>query len=233
MYVKIKPPITVKVKNLGSLARLSLALTESPPLLWNFKYNRQNFLGIFSVYMSWRGDLPIFAYIKSKNRVGSFLAYKCDLEKEEYMFANNIDDTRYYYAPIIKLKDVPKIFKEALEKKHFSFEKPLAMELDSLYSLSRLLYLISMKEFTSFPIWRFKKDNKYILGVCIPFEHYYDANALPVFFFIKFSRVPLEPFLRYGTSKIEGEALEYSKTAGDAKFFYAKIIDVEDMPLFS
>ena len=230
--MKVKPPIAVKVKNFHSFARLALALTESPPLIWSFKHEKQNFLGIFSVYMSWRGDLPLFVYIKIRSRIDSFLAYKCDLEQEECMFANNIDDTRYYYAPIIKLKETPKMFEEAIAKKHSSFDKPLGIELDNLYSLSRLLYLISTKEFTSFPIWRFKKDNKHILGVCIPFEHYYDANALPIFFYIKFSRSPLEPFLKYGTSKVEGETLEYSKTAGDAKFFYTKIIDVEEMPLF-
>lgn len=231
--MKIKPPIAVKVKNFSSFARLSLALTESPPLLWNFKHKGQNFLGIFSVYMSWRGDLPLFAYIRIRGHINSFLAYKCDLEQEEYMFANNIDDTRYFYAPIIKLKEAPKMFESLLEKKPPSFDKPLSIELDSLYSLTRLLYLISMKELTSFPVWRFKKDKKYILGACIPFEHYYDASALPIFFFTKFSRLPSEPFIKYGTSKVEGETLEYSKITGDTKFFYVKIIDVEDMPLFS
>ena len=229
--MRIKSPIAVKVKNFSSFARFSLALNETPPLLWNFKHKGQNYLGLFSVYMAWRGDLPLFAYIKVGSRINSFLAYKSDLEKEEYMFTNNFDDTRYLFAPIIRLKDTPRMFIDPLDKQA-SFDKPLGIELDSLYSLSRILYLSLVKEFTSFPIWRFKRDKKYVLGSCIPFDHFYDGGTLPIFFYVKFSRPPLEPFLKYTTSKIEGELLDYSQTTGDAKFFYAKIIDVEDMPLF-
>ena len=230
--MRIKPPIAIKIKNFSSFARFSLALNETPPLLWNFKHKGQNYLGLFSIYMAWRGDLPLFAYINVKSRIDSFLAYKSDLEEEEYMFTNNFDDTRYFYAPIIRLKDPPRMFIDPLEKKQPSFDKPLEIELDSLYSLSRILYLSSVKEFTSFPIWRFKRGKKYVLGTCIPFDHYYEGGALPIFFYIKFSRPPRESFLKYTTSKMEGELLDYSQTTGDAKFFYAKIIDVEDMPLF-
>jgi len=96
----------------------------------------------------------------------------------------------------------------------------------------RLLYLISAKEFTSFPVWRFRKKGRRYLGVCVPFERYYEADALPVFFYVRMPRLPEGPFIRYATSKLEGETLEYTTTTGDAKYFYAKVIDLEDMPLF-
>jgi len=227
-----KPPVVVNIKNFESFCRLALALTDSPPLLWYFKHNRKRFLGTFSVYMSWKGDIPIFAYIKIKEKPGPFLAYKSDLEKEEFMFTHDVEDTKYAHAPIIMLKEPPKMFREALDKKPPSFKKPLGIELDNLKSMVRLLYLISIKEYMSFPIWRFRKNGRYILGVCIPFEHYYEANALPVFFYVKERHPPLEPFLRYSTSKVGGEILEYSKNTTDTKFFYAKIIDVKEMPLF-
>ena len=227
-----KPPVAVYIKDFNSFARFALALTDSPPLLWCFKHNRKIFLGAFTVYMSWKGDVPIFAYVKLKEKPGPFLAYKSDLEKEEYYFTDNIEDTRYVYAPIITLKEPPKIFIESLEKKPPSFKKPMGIKLDSLHSMMRLLYLVSSREFTSFPVWRFKKKRKYILGVCIPFEHYYESNALPVFFYVNLRKPPLEPFLKYHTSRFGGENLEYSKNTSDTKFFYAKIIDVKEMPFF-
>jgi len=230
--VKAKPPVAVYVKNFESFARLALALTDSPPLIWHFKHNRKSCLGIFSVYMSWRGDIPIFAYIGVKGQPEPFLAYKNDADGEECKFVNNMEDTKYFYAPIITLKNPPKIFSDSLYEKHPSFAKPLGIELDSLHSMTRLLYLISSKEFTSFPIWRFKKDREYVLGICVPFEHYYESNALPVFFYVEISHPQFEPFLKYSASGFGGETLEYSKNTSDTKFFYAKIIDVENMPLF-
>ncbi len=230
--MKLKPPILVNIKNFESFSRLALALTDTPPLLWYFKHNGKKFLGTFSVYVSWKGDLPLFAYMRIKSSPGSFLAYKSDLEKEEFLFTNNIEDTRYVYAPIINLKKPPKIFQDAFDKKPPGFKKPIGIELDGIKSMMRLLYLVSIKEYTSFPVWRFRKGRKYILGVCIPFERYYEANALPVFFYVKERKPPLEPFIRYSTSRVSGENVEYTRNTADTKFFYAKIIDVKDMPLF-
>ena len=230
--MKPKPPILLNIKNMESFSRFALALTDNPPLLWHFKHDGKRFLGAFSVYVSWKGDLPIFAYIRVRGSLGSFLAYKSDLEREEFLFTDNVEDTRYTYAPIINLKKPPKIFQDAFEKKPPNFKKPIGIELDGIKSMVRLLYLVSIKEYTSFPIWRFKKDRRYILGVCIPFERYYEANALPVFFYVRERKPPLEPFIRYNTSKIGGENVEYCKNTADTKFFYAKIVDVKEMPLF-
>ncbi|MEM3736890.1 MAG: hypothetical protein QXJ75_02190 [Candidatus Bathyarchaeia archaeon] len=227
----VKPPVGVKVKSLESFARLSLAIVDSPPLLWHFKYENEHYLGVFSVYMFWKGDIPLFAYIPLKDNPGAFLAYRSD-GGEECLFTDSFEDTRYVYAPVITLKDAPDIFRESLMGKRPTLQKPLTVELDNLYSMMRLLFLVSTKEYTSFPIWHFKRGGDLLLGVCIPFEHFYEANALPVFFYLRLKSEPRGPFLRYMTAKTKGETLEYARSTGDTKFFYAKIIDVEDMPLF-
>jgi hypothetical protein len=227
-----KPPVALKVQNLENLTRLALALTDSPPPMWQFKHKGKLILGTFSVYMSWKGDIPLFAFTALKRRAGAFLAYRNDLEREECIFTDNIEDTRYIYSPIINFKSAPAIFRNSLDGKWSYPHRPVTVELENLNSLMRLLFLISTKDYISFPIWRFKNKGNRILGVCIPFEHYYDANALPVFFYIKEGKPSSAPFVKYTTSKIGGETVEYSRTADNAKFFYVKIIDVDEMPLF-
>ncbi len=229
--VDVKPPVGVKVKSLENFARLSLAIVESPPLLWHLEYEKRHYLGAFSVYMSWKGDVPLFTYISLNSSPGAFLAYRSE-GCEECIFTNSFDDMRYVYAPIISLHDTPNLFRESLKGRWPAPQKPVTVELDSLYSMMRLLVLISTKEYASFPIWHFTRGKERFLGVCVPFEHFYEANALPVFFYLKPKASPGGPFLRYITSTAEGETLEYTKSTGDTKFFYAKIVDVEDMPLF-
>jgi len=156
----VEPPIAIRVKDFDNFTRLALALTDSPPLLWQFKHNGKHFLGTFSVFMSWKGDIPLFAYITLKMKTGPFLAYKSDGRKEECHFTNNIEDTRYVFAPIINLRKTPTIFKNSVDGKWPQPQKPLAIELDNINSMMRLIYLISAKEFTSFPVWRYRRGRR-------------------------------------------------------------------------
>ncbi len=228
----VKPPVAIKVKDLANFARLALALTDSPPIVWAFKHKGKNILATFSVYMSWKGDIPLFTYVSLKGKPAPFLAYKSDGEREEYKFTDNIEDPRYIYAPIINLRQDYEFLKAPVEGRFPEPSKPIKMELDSLNSLMRLLYLVSVREGSVFPLWLFKSDGRRILGVCIPFEHYYEANALPVFFYVKLKRKPETPFIRYTTSSMKGETLEFTSNTSDTKYFYAKIVEVENMPLF-
>jgi hypothetical protein len=83
-----------------------------------------------------------------------------------------------------------------------------------------------------FPLWHFVRGDRHILGNCIPFEHYYDSDALPVFFYTATMSPPTGPFLKYLAAKPHGERLEFTNAATDAKYFYTKVIDVIDFPLF-
>jgi len=228
----VKPPVALKVKSLENFARLTLALTDSPPIVWFFKHKGKKYLATFSVYLSWKGDIPLLTYVSLKGKPGPFLAYKSDGAKEEYEFTDNIENPRYVYAPIIVLKEIYDFLKAPVEGKFPEPSKPVKMEVDGLNSLLRLLYLISIREGSLFPLWYFKSNGRRILGVCVPFEHYYEANALPVFFYVRLRRKPPAPFIRYSTSIMKGENIDFSPNTSDTKYFYAKIIEVEGMPLF-
>lgn len=229
----VKPPMPVRVLNTRNLARLALALTDGSQLLWHFKHKGSGVLALFTAYMYWTGDLPIFAYTHLDQEPKSFLAYRSDTMKgEEWMFTDDADDTRYKYASLIKLKDLPKPFAEALEGEYPDPAEPMLAEVQDLESIIRILLPLSLREGTVFPLWHFTRGGRHILGTCIPFEHYYEADALPVFFYVTLDQPPAKPFVKYTASKPSGEKADFADTTSDAKYFYAKIVDVENLMIF-
>lgn len=229
----IKSPVPVHVVDMVGFARLALALTEGSQILWYFKHDGQHVLGLFTAYMYWEGDLPLFAYTYSDAPPKAFLAYRSDSPKgEEWMFTDDIGDTRFRYASFVELKSVPDAFIQSLEGKFPEIPRPMMAEVKDLKSIARILLPLSLREGTLFPLWHFKRGNKYVVGTCIPFEHYYQADALPVFFYVTQEDSLAGGFIKYIAVKPNGEKIEYSNNTGDAKFFYAKIVQVKDMPVF-
>jgi len=229
----LKPPVPVHVADMPSFARLALALTEGSQILWYLKYKGKHVLGLFTAYMYWDGDLPILAYTISDAPPKPFLAYRSDSTKgEEWMFSDEAGDTRFRYASFAELKGVPEAFSDSLEGKFPDVAHPLLAEVEDVRSIARILLPLSLREGTLFPLWHFTRGNKHIVGTCIPFEHYYEADALPVFFYVSLDDPPPDRFIKYIAVKPTGEKLEFSNNTSDAKYFYAKIIRVEDMPIF-
>jgi hypothetical protein len=134
----------------------------------------------------------------------------------------------------VELKKIPDAFVEALRGKFPEISPPMLAEVEDIKSIVRILLPLSLREGTLFPLWHFARGDRYIVGTCIPFEHYYDADALPVFFYVTMDQ-PMDPhhaFIKYIAVKPSGEKVEYTNNTSDAKFFYAKLIAVDDMPIF-
>ncbi len=229
----LKPPVPVHVSDMLNFARLALGLTEGSQILWYLKYKGKHVLGLFTAYMYWDGDLPILAYAFSDAPPKAFLAYRSDSTKgEEWMFSDEAGDTRFRYASFVELKAVPEAFAESLEGRFPDVAPPLLAEVEDIRSIARILLPLSLREGTLFPLWHFTRGKKHILGTCIPFEHYYEADALPVFFYISLDDSPPDGFVKYIAVKPIGEKIEFSNNTNDAKYFYAKVIRVENMPVF-
>jgi len=229
----VKPPVPVHVSDMQSFARLALALTEGSQILWYFKHKDKHVLGLFTAYMYWNGDLPILAYTVSDAPPKPFLAYRSDTAKgEEWMFSDEAGDTRFRYASFVELKTIPEAFAESLEGKFPDIASPMLAEVEDVKSIARILLPLSLREGTLFPLWHFTRGKKHIMGTCIPFEHYYEADALPVFFYVSQNDAPKEGFIKYIAMKPVGEKIEYTNNTNDAKYFYAKIVGVKDMPIF-
>ena len=231
---QLKPPMPVHVQDVTNFARLVLGLTEGSQMIWSFKHKSKNVLGFFSAYMYWDGDIPILAYTETDYEVTKpFLGYKSDSPKgEEWQFLDEADDSRFRYASIIDVKNLPSAFQKSLDGEFPDAPDPVMTELQDTKSLARVLLTLSMRDGNVFPLWHFRRGERHILGNCIPFEHYYDSDALPVFFYTTSNAPPTGPFLKYLAAKPFGEKLEFTNAAIDAKFFHAKIIDIVDFPLF-
>lgn len=226
-----KPPVPVRVTDIKSFARLVLALNEGSQLVWNFPFKDKHVLCFFTAYMYWDGDLPLLAWLSDEEPTKPFIAYRSDKPNgEEFIYTDTFDDARYRYASIIDFKRTPDLFLRALNGDFSQPEKPLMMEVKDLTSLLRTLVPLSIRESISFPLWHFKKDADEYLGAVIPFEHYYESDALPVFFYLKLSESLKDPFIRYNATKHTGEKLEFTSNTSDAKYFYAKVIEIDTLP---
>jgi hypothetical protein len=233
MLESLKAPVPVHVTDMLSFARLALALTEGSQILWYLKFKGKHVLGLFTAYMYWDGDLPILAYTYSDAPPKAFLAYRSDSMKgEEWMFTDEVGDTRFRYGSFVELKSVPDAFRESLEGNFPDVAHPLLAEVEDIKSIARILLPLSIREGTLFPLWHFTRGKKHIIGTCIPFEHYYEADALPVFFYVSLDDPPPDGFVKYIAVKPAGEKIEFSNNTNDAKYFYAKLVSVEDMPVF-
>ena len=229
----VKPPVPVHVNDMLSFSRLALGLTEGSQILWYFKHDAKHIVGLFTAYMYWEGDLPILAYTVSEASPKPFLAYRSDSVKgEEWMYTDEAGDTRYRYASFVELKNIPEAFTQALNGKFPPLPQPMLAEVQDMKSIARILLPLSLREGTLFPLWHFKRGKNHIIGTCIPFEHYYEADALPVFFYVTLNEPPQEGFVKYIAVKPAGEKVEYVNNTSDAKYFYAKIVSVADMPIF-
>jgi hypothetical protein len=229
----VKPPVPVHVTDMSGFARLALGLTEGSQILWHFKHKGKHIVGLFTAYMFWDGDLPILAYTTSDAPPKAFLAYRSDsIKGEEWMFTDEVGDTRYRYASFVELKTIPEAFVDSLEGKFPEISPPMLAEVEDIKSIARILLPLSLREGTLFPLWHFVRGKKHIIGTCIPFEHYYEADALPVFFYVSQDNPPEQGFVKYIAVKPNGEKVEYANNTSDARFFYAKIVHVTDMPIF-
>ena len=228
-----KPPVPVRVKDLLNFARLGLALSEGSQILWHMHFKGRHVAALFTAYMYWNGDLPLLAYSNLDEKPKPFLAYRSDSPKgEEIVFSNDADDTKYKYGSFIEVKKIPKAFEESLSGRYTPPQEPMLTEVEDLNSIVRILLPLSFRDGTIFPLWQFKRNKIYVVGTCIPFEHYYEADALPVFFYVKREEPLAAPFIKYTASRATGERLDVSNNTSDAKYFYAKIVDVEDLPIF-
>ncbi len=223
----------VEVKDIQNFARLALSLTDGSPILWKFEHNGKNLICLFTAYMYWKGDIPILAYTEADGAKKPFLAYRINSPKgEEWTFTDDADDTRYKYASTVKVKKIPDAFRMSLEGTFPKPPDPVVTEVEDLTSLARVLLTLSMREGTVFPLWHFQRNSQHILGTVIPFEHYYEADALPVFFHTRSQSAPSGSFLRYSVQKPAGEKADFVNIPQDAKSFHAKIVDVKDLPIF-
>ncbi len=222
-----RPPIAVEVAGLKNLARLAMSRTDVQPLFWSFKHRGRTVLGHLSSIPYWHGNLPIFAYTYLEEEPKSYVAYT-NLEREEAFFTESNYNTRYFYGPVIETAEEPELISLALSRRRRLKEKPITVKAKDLGSLLRVLMMLSDNT-VSPPIWHYRSGRKHILGLIAPFFDYYEANALPVFFYLESREKPPSPFIKYHVGEDKEEIL-YADYVSDMKYFYGRIVTVYNIP---
>ncbi|PUA31145.1 MAG: hypothetical protein B9J98_07580 [Candidatus Terraquivivens tikiterensis] len=227
---KVKPPVAIEVSDILNLARLAMSRVDVQPLFWYFKWKRQPILGYLSSIPYWYGNLPIFAYTKLNCSLKGYIAYM-SVEREEVVLTDSNDDNRYMYGAVVETEDEPPFIMEALSGRSKLKENPVIIKAGNINSLIRMLMILSDTN-SSPPLWYFEFKGKHLLGLIAPFFDYYDANALPVFFYVESDTKPPASFIRYISLKT-GEEISYVPCISDMKYFYGRIVNVKSMPFFT
>ena len=228
----MKPPIALEILDLLNLTRLAMSRADTRPLFWEFPYRRRRILGSLVSMPYWRGSLPIFAYTKLKrDEVPKGYVGYTNIGFERAVFTDSADDTRYFYGPVVEMDDPPSLLAKALSLKKGLKDKPVTVKARNLSSLVRVLMIMS-DNVNSPPIWHYKAGpRRHILGLLTPFYDYYDANALPVFFYVETDREP-GPFIKYQSTE-KKEELSFTDSVSDMKYFYCRIVTVKGMPFLT
>jgi hypothetical protein len=227
-----RPPLPVEVVDLKNFSRLVLGLTVETPPIWHFRDQKRSVLGVFVSYLYWKGGVPLFTYVLVDETDKPFLAYRSESPGgEQFSLTSEVEDPKFRYAPLLHLEEPPEIIAKSLRGEVKETREPLLVKVKGINSLARVLLALASRMSVVFPLWHFTRSGKHIIGTCIPFEHYYEADALPIFFYAEQGNPPEGSFIRYRTSKL-GESIGFAEDTSDAKYFYVKLITVKDFPLF-
>lgn len=224
-----KPPIAIEVQDLTNLARLATSRVDVQPLFWFFNYRGQSILGSLMSIPYWRGSIPIFAYIRSRREleVKGYIGYT-SMGEEKALFADSADDTRYVYGPVVEVEPPPRILIKAFSAGSKPRIKLVSVRAKNLSSLLRILLIMSDNA-SSPPIWHYElSEKRHLLGVIAPFYDYYDANALPVFFYVEVEEKPA-PFIKYQAAGGK-EVLGYAQGVSGMQYYYGRVITVKQLP---
>jgi len=222
-----RPPVPIEAVNLLNLARLAMSRADVQPLFWSFEWKGRIILGHLSSIPYWRGNLPLFTYTYVEEEPKGYVAYT-NLDREAAFFTDSTDDTRYLYGPVVQTEEEPELIAKALAEKKTLREKPLTVKAKDINSLIRVLIMMS-DNVVSPPIWHYSAGKKHILGLIAPFFDYYEANALPVFFYIESKEGPPLPFIKYNA--VNGrEEISYADYVTDMRHFYGRIVTVHNIP---
>lgn len=222
--------MALEVSDLVNLSRLVMNRTDYQPLLWHFDWKGQDIIGYLSSIPYWRGNLPVFSYSSTKENVRAYLGYT-NIGGEQVFFTDSCDDNKYMYAAVAETEDQPELIAGSLKNKRMLKDRPVSVKAKNLNSILRILIMMSDTT-ASPPLWHFEHAHRHILGLVAPFYDYYEANALPVFFYVESKENPPEPFIRYLSSSGR-EEISYAPYIYDMKYFYGRIVNVNNMPFYS
>jgi len=205
----------VRLGSILDLGRLSCALERAPFPLFAFK--ERNGLRVAAQADLFMGT-PIFYYFDT-DKTGEFLAYRSSGEIEEVQLVNSASNAAFIYAPIIKIRRMPK----ELESREQFEDKFLAVEVEDVGSLVKVGAYKMLFEEPPLPLFGFKNGSEWIMGAFARIDDYEEAS---LFFYTRAESEPSAGFVRYSPAKA-GET-SFSKKTDEHGFVYIKVIKLAE-----
>ncbi len=216
---RIMPPCLVELSDLKDLARLTCAFEKTPIPIFSFEHNNDIYLATqIDVFM---GRL-LFYYVKAKEEK-HFLGYKNSGGIEEAILSDSPLFPAYIYAPIVRLKKLPKLFKRGLDPIKGKMDKLLSILVKDIASLAKVGSYKVLFDEPPLPLFSFKSDGDNIMGVITRIDNL-DENL--IFFYIIVEELPANNFLKYSPLKV-GEA-SFTNRVDEHGNVYIKIIRLAD-----
>ena len=203
-YVQLDSPL--------EFTRLVCALERSPRVSFLHEHNGKK---VLSVQMDLLKEKPVIYFTPIEN-IGHYLCYGFNSGQEKLELVDTTLDNSKLYSPIIKIKSLPASLKPDIEA---SKEKYNPIELEDLSSLAKLSFGY---EEAPFPLFAFKQNDKWFMGVFLNFNE----DGPSYFCHVSLDEEPTKPFLKYTTSKNTDP--EFVNHTGEHGYSYIKIIKLKD-----
>ncbi|MCS6769363.1 MAG: hypothetical protein NZ570_02880 [Candidatus Caldarchaeum sp.] len=228
MTKRDKAPVPLKVEDISSLMRLMASRADFYPPIHYFRVGQRNVLAhIFTIPFR-KYSIPLLVYAETEKPPRPYVVYT-PLEHEESRFSDIPETGRYVSFPVVEVEPIPELVKSSLttstERKISGLESVHVKSLDSLMRLVSAM----VDEASSPPLWCFRKDGHYVVGVIYPLFEYYDSAALPLVYYTELESKPPAPFIAYRA--VPGSAsITYTNSVSDARYVYGRLIFVERFP---
>ncbi len=229
MLLMVKIPYFIQLAGINDLARLAAALEVVPLPVYALRLQNRDVLAVgVSVGLA----RPLFCYVETGHS-GEFIAYRAYMSSEEVNMVDTASNPAYSYAPIIRVKEMP--------RKMFKGRKEMHAEtivMDDLGSLTKLVLYRYMREEVLTPLFLMKhsvdgkgkgkgKDKQdasstTIIGMFMSS----DEDGAPYFCYTVLDHMPEGNFVKY-SSQI-GEGPEFTNDIDGHGYIYMKVIRMKD-----
>ncbi|MEM0365407.1 MAG: hypothetical protein QXM77_03580 [Candidatus Nitrosocaldus sp.] len=232
--VVVKIPYYMQLASINDLARLASALEVVPLPVYALRLDGED---VLAVGVNIGLERPLFCYVNGECS-GEFIAYRVYMGSEEINMVNAANNPVYSYAPIIRVREMPKRILKGRKEIHTE-----SIVLNDLSSLAKLVLYRYMRDEVLIPLFLMKghhihgkgrhdgkgkdkdkdKDKEdakagAIIGIFINSND----NGIPYFCYTVLDHMPEGNFVKYSSQS--GVEPEFTNDIDGHGYIYMKVI---------
>lgn len=212
----VRIPYYMQLESINDLARLAAALEVVPLPIYSFNIRvKEQESSILAVGLNLNIGRPTFCYVNTTCS-SEFIAYRAYMGSEEVNMVNVAKNPAYSYAPVIKVRSMPK---RLLRFKSVEYD---AILLDDITSLVKIGLYKYMRDEVLIPFFLSAIDDGSIIGTFLNSNDDY-----PYFCYTILQGIPKENFIRYSSQS--DEVPVFTNSIDEHGYIYMKIVRLKEM----